>query len=93
MNTLIKRLPLLAFVLAAVFAFAFTKPVDPLQPQYGQDDMGLIYDVTNVQRGSGPNEYQCDITSETCLWADIQLTQPLSSNGKFVPGANLVPIN
>ena len=26
MNTLIKRLPLFAFVLAAVFAFAFTKP-------------------------------------------------------------------
>lgn len=57
MNTLIKRLPLLGFVLAAVFAFAFTKPVDSSTVRFVPilDGSGQIVGGTPVQPG-----YSCD---------------------------------
>lgn len=61
MNTLIKKLPLLAFVLAAFAAVAFTPPHDP-QPEYGLD--GSIWrDATELEIDVN---YQCNESEEVC---------------------------
>lgn len=61
MNTLIKKLPLLAFVLAAFAAVAFTPPHDP-QPEYGLD--GSIWrDVTELEIDVN---YQCNDSEQVC---------------------------
>lgn len=80
------------FSLAAVFAFAFTQPIDPLTPKYGEDAQGRIYDLTGVNEGTGANEYQCLASENTCTWADIDLTQPIKEDAQFVPGPGLQPI-
>lgn len=74
MNTLIKRLPLLGFVLAAVFAFAFTKPVSN-QPAYQQIN-GVWTEVSNLN-------YDCDREiEEVCTYASPDFSTPLEM-GKF----------
>jgi hypothetical protein len=57
MNTLMKRLPLLALVLAAFAAVAFTSP---MAPEYAQDPVtpSIWYDLTEVD--PGPNTYDCN---------------------------------
>ncbi|MFC0264798.1 DUF6520 family protein [Fontibacter flavus] len=60
MNTLIKRLPLLAFVLAAVFAFAFTKPtLENQNPKFtlinGEWEMVTGQVGVNYRCGENPN--------------------------------------
>ncbi|PSL03086.1 hypothetical protein [Cecembia rubra] len=80
------------FMLAAVLAFAFTKPVDALQPKYAVDSQGRLYDLTGVNQGSGVNEYQCILSENTCTWADIDLTTPMQTEAQFVPGSGLQPI-
>ncbi|TVP50553.1 MAG: hypothetical protein EA341_07255 [Mongoliibacter sp.] len=80
------------FALAAVFAFAFTQPVDLFQPKFGMDVNGNIYDVTGITPGPGANQYNCDLPATTCTWADEDLSVPLETNGRFVPGSGLQPI-
>lgn len=68
MNTFIKRLPLLAFVLAAVFAFAFTKPSTKTMVQFGTEDELTWYIIDeNASQGV---DYECNLTSEPihCLY-------------------------
>lgn len=80
------------FIMAAVFAFAFTKPTDPMQPKYAVDSQGRLYDLTGVNQGNGVNEYQCIFSENTCTWADIDLTTPMQTEAQFVPGSGLQPI-
>jgi hypothetical protein len=56
MNTLIKKLPLLAFVLAAFAALAFTSPVDT-DPEYGFDGT----DWQNVAELTIGVDYDCNL--------------------------------
>lgn len=68
MNTLIKRLPLLAFVLAAVFAFAFTKPSTKTMVEYGSLD-GVTWYIIDENATQGV-DYECNQTIEPthCLY-------------------------
>lgn len=81
------------FALAAVFAFAFTQPVDPMTPKFGMDVQGRLFDLTGINQGQGANQYTCNSPATTCTWADIDLTVPVESNGQFVPGSGLKPID
>ena len=65
MNKLIKKLPLLAFVLAAFAAVAFSPKEAPMN-KYGQSG-AQWYNVTNVV--PGPTTYTCDEAEEVhCLY-------------------------
>ncbi|WBL43025.1 DUF6520 family protein [Algoriphagus halophytocola] len=64
MNTLIKRLPVFAFVLAVFAAFAFA-PKESATEQWGQDG-GVWYNVTNM---TPDVDYVCDNEIEShCLY-------------------------
>ena len=94
MNKIQKMLPALALVLAATLAMAmnFAEPKSADDPKFGWHD-GEVYDVTNRSMGSGPLQYQCNIDTNTCLFEDAELTTPVSgSEGEFVPGSGLTPI-
>lgn len=70
------------FVLAAVFAFAFTQPVSNTDEKYGQAN-GQWYDATDAQIGV---DYRCDNPlSQVCLRSAPQPNAPVVSNGVFVP--------
>lgn len=81
MKTLIKRLPLFAFVLAAFAAFAFTGPKEVQTDVYG-------FDGTNwylVNQPPGPATYNCVMDSTPgCLYDEID-GDPIDSetNRKF----------
>ncbi|MBN7813435.1 hypothetical protein J0A68_20940 [Algoriphagus sp. H41] len=78
-----KRLPLLAFVLAATIAFAFS-PKGEDSNQYGHDSTQWI-NVTGVT--PGPTTYTCDAAvSEHCLY-DAPNGNPLN------PGENKMFVN
>jgi hypothetical protein len=65
MEAITKRLPLLAFVLAAFAAVAFTSPKSNTG-EYGQEN-GIWYDVTNT--APSPTTYECDSqVNEDCLF-------------------------
>jgi len=82
MKTLIKRLPLFAFVLAAFAAFAFSSPKTE---QWGKVDEDTYIDVTNIPPSS--TTYTCDAaTSAHCLY-DAPDGNPLS------PGENKMFVN
>ena len=69
------------FALAAVFAFAFTQPLDSTQTYYAWDDQRE--EVVPVTIGS--TQFNCDenITVD-CLFQDPQLMNPVSEyEGKF----------
>ncbi len=93
MNTLIKRLPLFAFVLAAFAAFAFTSPKS-LTGEYGEES-NVWYDVSTTD--PGVDTYQCDTDlSENCLFDQpFGMGSPISGQtGKiFVvnDAENLIP--
>lgn len=79
MNTLIKRLPLFAFVLAAFAAFAFTSPDTG---EYGYDGEHWI-DVTEVD--PGPLTYQCNFsTTQVCTRELPNAGAPQVKPGIFV---------
>ncbi|MBW3466860.1 hypothetical protein EGN73_03420 [Arthrospiribacter ruber] len=74
MNTLIKRLPLLGFVLAGIFAFAFTQP-NAQEPAY-QLVNGVPTDVSTMN-------YRCDFSdTQICTFEDVALTIP-KEDGEF----------
>ncbi|WP_143959133.1 hypothetical protein [Litoribacter populi] len=79
------------FALAATFAFAFTQPKNEFNELWGfqGDD---AYNVTGVTMGPGPNQYQCNQASGTCLYEDREQTIPVSgAEGVFIPGSALEP--
>ena len=65
MNKLINKLPLLAFVLAAFAAVAFTSPSEEVGTMYGYDGTDW-YEVTGPP---SPTTYACDAhTQPGCLY-------------------------
>lgn len=82
MEAITKKLPLLAFVLAAFAAVAFTSPESD-DPVYGTPDGGTTW--VQVNDPENPVEYQCDPGSEACLYADESMDHPIGiTNRKFV---------
>lgn len=71
------------FSLAAVFAFAFTQPVDSLQPEFGQFD-GKWYNATGATLGS---DYLCNDPEEVpdCTRSDNHPNAPVIKAGEFIP--------
>lgn len=93
MEAITKRVPLLAFVLAAFAAVAFTFPEMEVTSRFGAVGSD-IYDVTNVDMGPGADEYQCNAETSQCLFQDQQLQNPVpGALGEFDPGESLIPIN
>ncbi|MEB2782675.1 hypothetical protein U3A58_19965 [Algoriphagus sp. C2-6-M1] len=86
MNTLIKRLPIMAFVLAAFAAFAFSSPS---APQYAQDssDPGIWYDLTNVTPSS--TTYECDDVEDICTRVLPNSSAAMVAEGEFVKKGTL----
>lgn len=76
-----RMLPLLGLVLAAVFAFAFTNPMDTNQTYYAWDDQ-----AEKVVSVNQTTQYNCDenITVH-CLYLDPELMDPATpeQEGKF----------
>lgn len=92
MKNLAGKLPLIAFVVAAFAAVAFTSPKEE-DPMFGQSG-STWYDVTDTPPGN--DTYQCDSGSEHCLYDDHSgLGDPISPAGqKFVVknAANLIQV-
>lgn len=64
MNTLVKRLPLFAFVLAAFAAFAFTSPKEEATDMYGNDGTHWY-----LIEGEIDETYRCDSDTQlNCLY-------------------------
>lgn len=82
MNTLIKRLPLLGFVLAAVFAFAFAEPVDSSTVRFVPilDGSGQIVGGTPVEPG-----YTCNNVPAQICTALFENDDPKQEN--LIPGS------
>ncbi|WP_192348645.1 hypothetical protein [Algoriphagus sp. Y33] len=80
------------FSLAVVAAFAFTTPMN--SSFYGTTDNGVTwYDVTNVEEGTNPDEYQCQNVSGQCLYSEADQGAPImDATGRFLPGSGLIPI-
>ncbi|GAB2633447.1 hypothetical protein [Belliella aquatica] len=82
MNKLMKYVPVLVFVIVAVFAFAFTQPTDPLQAKYGFFG-NEWYDATNATEGV---DYQCDLLiEEVCTRSAPNQGASIVENGQFIP--------
>ena len=79
MNTLIKRLPLFAFVLAAFAAFAFTSPQTE---EWGQIDEENFINVTGLT--PGPTTYECDDEPDVCTRTAPNASAPVEKTGLFV---------
>tara|TARA_R110002020_G_scaffold131044_1_gene293029 strand:+ start:5399 stop:5647 length:249 start_codon:yes stop_codon:yes gene_type:complete len=77
MNTLIKRLPLFAFVLAAFAAFAFTSPPPA---EYGLSGTNWI-DVTGLTPGL--TTYQCNLDPQACTREAPSTSAPVVKTGIF----------
>ena len=78
MNKLIDKLPLLAFVLAAVGTLAFTSPNDP-GPEYGRE--GTIWiDVTPLTPGV---DYDCNDAEQVCTRSAPDNNAPMVKEGIF----------
>jgi hypothetical protein len=63
MKKLIKMLPFLGLVLAAVFAFAFSNPVPQGLIQFGNDN-GTYVPLTDLEEGE---DYICDEDDRPCV--------------------------
>jgi hypothetical protein len=79
MNKLLSKLPLLAFVLAAFAAVAFTSPVND-EPEYGTPDGGVTW--VQVNDPENPVSYQCDEGSEACIYEDQSMDHPIGTTNK-----------
>lgn len=93
MKSIRNLLPALALVFGATLAMAmnFASP-QVNNPQFGQSN-GQTYDVTGRTVGPGPLQYLCNQAVSDCLFEDVELTTPIStSEGQFVPGSGLMPI-
>ena len=84
MDKFLKKLPLLAFVLAAFAAFAFS-PADNQSSEYGFDGQNWI-NVTGLV--PGPETYQCDEDPQVCTRrAPNSSAQPVKT-GLFINNMN-----
>ena len=91
MNRLLNKLPLLAFVLAAFAAFAFS-PKNSAMNVYGES-AGQWYNVTGIT--PGPSTYTCDqLTDAECLH-DAVNGNPINpgEDRVFVKRGDLPPAN
>ncbi|MGY6521521.1 MAG: hypothetical protein ACXIUD_07325 [Mongoliitalea sp.] len=75
MNTFIKKVPILAFLVAAVFAFAFTQPTASNMVEFGTED-GITWYVIDENATQGV-DYECNLTSEPihCLYESPDQTE------------------
>lgn len=91
MKALLNIARISVFGLAAVAAFAFTKPGNEVNELWGVYN-GAPYNVTNVSMGNGPDQYRCVQESIPCLYEDEEASIPVEGvQGTFIPGANLQP--
>ncbi|MCH7411857.1 DUF6520 family protein [Belliella sp. R4-6] len=82
MNNLVKRLPLFAFIVAAVFAFAFTQPTLESQNSKWANDPNELepVNITGLQLGT---HYLCDEEPEVvCTYEEFP-------NGMRVPDSEI----
>ena len=85
MKNLTSKLPIVAFVLAAVFAFAFTEPSSQMghAPIYDENNptqvVGWI-DVSTLEIGE---DYRCNESTNDCLYAEQDLNSPVVREGDF----------
>jgi hypothetical protein len=88
MNKLINKLPLLAFVLAAFAAVAFTSPETG---EYAQDpdNPSIWYDLSEVD--PGPETYECNNTGN-CLRDAPSTSGTVIANGMFVKHSDELPV-
>ena len=70
---------MLAFVLAAFAAVAFTGPENS-DPEYGTPDGGITW--VRVNDPQNPVNYQCDLGSEACLYSEPNLMNPIGTTDK-----------
>jgi hypothetical protein len=76
MKTLIKRLPVFAFILAALAAFAFAPPQTS---EYGFDGTNWI-DVSNMTPGQ---DYLCNVEEDVCTRSAPNPSAPQVKSGLF----------
>lgn len=71
------------FALAAVFAFAFTQPINSFQPEYGQVGNDW-YDATGAELGV---DYLCNQPQQqtACTRSNNEEHAPIIKTGEFVP--------
>ncbi len=94
MKSLTKMLPALGLVLGATMAMAmnFANPSNANDPKFGSAN-GEVYNVTTRTMGPGAQQYQCTLAESDCLYEDSDLITPIAnSEGQFVPGSGLTPI-
>ena len=86
MNKLEGKLPLIAFVVAAFAAVAFTSPV---APEFAQDpsNPSIWYDLTNVTPSS--TTYECDDEEDICTRVLPNSSATMVAEGEFVKKGNL----
>lgn len=91
MEAITKRLPLLAFVLAAFAAVAFS-PKDSAMNEYGES-ASQWYNVTGIT--PGPTTYTCDAKPNLECLHDAVNGNPISpgENREFVKRGTLPPAN
>ena len=83
MNKLVKLLPVLALVMGAGFAMAFSGPQSG--PEYGLD--GSVWrNVTGLI--PGPTTYECNEADEVCTRTAPNETAPMEKDGIFVYNGN-----
>ena len=83
MNKLEGKLPLIAFVVAAFAAVAFTSPQTE---EWGQVDEETFIEVTNLIPGS--TTYQCNGTLGACTRASNDPDAPVIKPGEFQNNMN-----
>ncbi|SFT96309.1 hypothetical protein SAMN04489724_3004 [Algoriphagus locisalis] len=89
MKKLEGKLPLLAFVVAAFAAVAFTSPKD-LDPEYAQDptNPAIWYDLSNETPGD--DTYRCNLqVTDVCTRSLPDDMAPAKKNGEFVINGEL----
>ena len=82
MDKLINKLPLLAFVLAAFAAVAFTGPKeeDPMYARIVDSQNNVTW--LHVNDPQNPVDYDCDNGSEYCLYSAPNESSPIGSADK-----------
>jgi hypothetical protein len=82
MEAITKRLPLLAFVLAAFTAVAFTGPKeeDPMYARIVDSQNNVTW--LHVNDPQSPISYSCDNGSEHCLYSAPNESSPIGSADK-----------
>ncbi|UCS95044.1 hypothetical protein KZP23_08550 [Echinicola marina] len=79
MNKFVKKLPILAFLLGAVGAFAFNTSSPVSEEIWGEDENGW-HNVTELEYGK---DYQCNASTEQCLYDDVDGNPIPNETGTF----------